>query len=277
MPEAWSQLQAWPTITLERLPDAGVARIVMNRPEKHNAFNRELLEAFLAALEVIRADESIRVVISKGSGRSYSSGNDLHDLRDRKLEDWDRATPSTRVYETVRTFPRIMVAQVHGYCLGGALALVNSHDLAIAATDAQLGMPEILRGSYGQNVTATLFHSNVPIKKASYLQLTGRNMSGAEADRLGLVSLAVAPDELEAVTTDLTRDIASRSPAALQHAKIAVQLGRDLALPEAIQVERLVTARMRTATDPLDDIDGYLRSQKGGTNVGYRRPADRAE
>lgn len=271
MTDEWTTIREWPFITLEQLPDAGVARIVMNRPEKHNALNGDLLTAFLDALETVRQDDRLKVVISKGSGRSYSSGNDLHDLKDRKLEDWDRATPSTRVYETVRTFPRITIAQIHGYCLGGALALVNSHDLAIAATDAKIGMPEILRGSYGQNVTATLFHSNIPIKKASYLQLTGRNLSGEDAERWGVVSAIASPEGLEATTTELAREIASRSSAALQHAKIAVQLGRDLALPEAIQVERLVTARMKSVSDPFGDIDAYLESQKGGTNVGYRR------
>jgi enoyl-CoA hydratase/carnithine racemase len=142
------------------------------------------------------------------------------------------------------------------------VALLNSHDLAVAATDAQIGMPEILRGSYGQNVTATLFHSNIPFKKASLMQLSGRNLSGEQADRLGLVSMAVEPAELEPVTVQLATEIASRNPAALQHAKIAVHLGRDLPLAHAIEVDRLVTARMLTATDPFERVDDYLKSRK---------------
>lgn len=275
MTDEWSLVREWPVLTLERLADAGVARVTLNRPQKRNALSHELIGAFLEALEEIRTDRSLQAVITRGAGPVFSAGLDLYDVakfHDKELEDWDRSTPATRLYETVRTFPRIMIAQVHGYCLGGAVALLNSHDLAVAASDAQIGMPEILRGSYGQNVTATLFHSSIPFKKASYIQLSGRNLSGDEADRLGLVSLAVDKAELEETTLTLAKEIASRHPAALQHAKIAVQLGRDIPLPQAIEVDRLVTARMRTAVDPLGDVGDYLQSQKGGTNVDYKRP-----
>ena len=75
-----------------------------------------------------------------------------------------------------------------------------SHDLAFAATDAQLGMPEIIRGSFGQNATSNLFHSGIPKKKAAMIQFLGDNLSGAEADRTGLVSRSVEAAELEAFT-----------------------------------------------------------------------------
>jgi enoyl-CoA hydratase/carnithine racemase len=269
----WSAMREWPVLRLERLAETGVARVVLNRPEKRNALSHELVAAFLDALELVRSDDSLRVVITKGNGPAFSAGLDLHDLKkfhQRRLEDWDLATPATRLYETVRTFPRIMVAQIHGYCLGGAVALVNSHDLAIAANDAQIGMPEILRGSFGQNVTATLYHSNIPFKKAALLQLTGHNLSGTEADRLGLVSMAVAADELDERTQELATEIATRHPAALAHVKVAVQLGRDLPLPHALEVDRLVTSRLRRAVDAEGDVTNYLESQRGGTNLAYK-------
>ena len=119
--------------------------------------------------------------------------------------------------------------------------------------------------------TAALLHAGLPMKKFAMLQLSGRNLSGEEADRLGLVSAAVPGGELEAFTVTLAREIASRHPAVLQHAKIAVHLGRDIPLPQAMEVDRLVTARLRTAMDPTSTVDDYLGSQKGGTNTGYRR------
>jgi hypothetical protein len=84
--------------------------------------------------------------------------------------------------------------------------------------------------------------------------------------------MAVDESELETATNTLAREIASRHPAALQHAKIAVQLGRDLPLPHAIQIDRLVGARMSLAVDPLGHVENYLDSQKGGTNMEYTRP-----
>jgi enoyl-CoA hydratase/carnithine racemase len=271
----WLQLQEWPELVLERLDDAGVARITLNRPDKRNAWNRALCVAFLAALDIVRADRELKVVITRGAGAVYSSGLDLNFLREVSngpLADWDRPSLTIQIAEAVRAFPRIMIAQVHGYCLGGALGIMNCHDLVYAAEDAQLGMPEILRGSFGQLVTSTLLHSGLPVKKLAHIALVGRNISGKEADTLGIVSQAVPADRLEALTVGIAREIASRHLAPLEHHKIAVQMGRDLSLSQAIELDQLVGQRLRRAMDPLDDVEAYLKSQKGGPNLSYKRP-----
>jgi enoyl-CoA hydratase/carnithine racemase len=148
---------------------------------------------------------------------------------------------------------------------------MNCHDLVYAAEDAQLGMPEILRGSFGQLVTSTLLHGGLPIKKLAHIALVGRNISGREADALGIISQAVPAERLEQHTIGIAREIASRHLAPLEHHKITVQMGRDLSLAQAIQLDQLVGQRMRRAMDPLDDVESYLESQTGGPNVGYKR------
>ena len=148
---------------------------------------------------------------------------------------------------------------------------MNCHDLVFAADDAQLGMPEILRGSFGQLVTSTLLHAQIPIKKLAFIQLVGRNITGAEADRLGIVSQALPTAQLESTTVQIAREIASRHLAPLEHAKIAVQIGRDLSLADAIKLDQLVGSRLRHAMDPTGEVETYLESQKGGPNLGYKR------
>jgi enoyl-CoA hydratase/carnithine racemase len=274
MADTWQNLKEWPELILERLDDAGVARIVLNRPDKRNCWNRALCLAFIDALEIIRADRELKVVITKGAGPVYSSGLDLTFLREisnAPLTDWDRPSLTIRIAEALRAFPRIVIAQVHGYCLRGALGIMNCHDLVYAAEDAQLGMPEVLRGSFGQLVTATLLHSGLPVKKLAHIALTGRNISGREAASLGIVSEAVPAEQLEAHTVGIAREIASRHLAPLEHHKITVQMGRDLSLSQAVQLDQLVGQRMRRAVDPLDDVESYLESQKGGPNLSYRR------
>src|SRR3954466_11138270 len=140
-------------------------------------------------------------------------------MSDGPLLDWDRPSPTIRLAEALRGFPRIMIAQVHGYCLGGALGIMNCHDLVFAAEDAQLGMPEVLRGSFGQLVTATLLHSGLPVKKLSLIALVGQNISGKEADALGIISQAVPASELEAHTIAFARDLSTRHLAPLEHHK----------------------------------------------------------
>jgi enoyl-CoA hydratase/carnithine racemase len=177
------------------------------------------------------------------------------------------------IVKLLRDGPQISIALVHGYCLGGGLVLVNACDLAFAAEDAQLGMPEIIRGSYGSSATPTLFHSRLPVKTAFYLSLTGRNLSGLEAARVGLVSQALPMAELESFVYTVARELATRNPAALEHAKIAAYTELDLPFDLAIKADDAIAHRMRAYTNPLSDVEGYLRSQKGGTNTGYRAPA----
>src|SRR5437868_1782942 len=152
MADDWQAIKEWPELILDRLADAGVARITLNRPEKRNCWNRPLCNAFLQSLDIIRADKELKVVITRGAGTVYSSGLDLTFLREVSngpLLDWDRPNLTIQIAEDIRAFPRIMIAQVHGYCVGGALGIMNCHDIVFAAEDAQLGMPEVLRGSFG--------------------------------------------------------------------------------------------------------------------------------
>ena len=274
MTDKWRTLKQWPELILEQLEDAGVARVVLNRPDKRNCLNEPLVAAWFEALDIVRADRDIKVVITKGAGICFSSGLDLHFLRKVSEEprDWDRPTPTVQMAEVLRGFPRIVIAQVHGYCLGGALGIMNCHDLVYAAEDAQIGMPEILRGSFGQLVTSTLLHGGLPVKKLAHIALTGRNVTGKEADALGIVSQAVPAAELESFTTEIAREIASRHLAPLEHHKITVQMGRDLSIAQAIQLDQLVGQRLRRAMDPLNDVEAYLKSQKGGPNAEYKRP-----
>jgi enoyl-CoA hydratase/carnithine racemase len=273
--DSWQKIEEWPELILERLEGAGVARITLNRPDKRNSWNRPLCLAFMDSLEIIRADKELKAVITKGAGSVYSSGLDLNFLREVSngpLLDWDRPNLTIQIAEAVRVFPRIVIAQVHGYCLGGALGIMNCHDLVYAAEDAQLGMPEILRGSFGQLVTSTLLHGGLPVKKLAHIALTGRNISGKEADALGIISQAVPTPELERHTTGIAREIASRHLAPLEHHKITVQMGRDLSIAQAIQLDQLVGQRLRRAMDPLNNVESYLKSQKGGPNLDYKRP-----
>ena len=275
MADKWIVNKEWPDLILERLEDAGVARITLNRPEKRNALNEALVEAFFESLEIIRADRDIKAVVTRGAGKVYSAGLDLHFLRDVSNEgllDWDRPTPTIQLAEALRGFPRIMIAQVHGYCLGGALGIMNCHDLVFAANDAQFGMPEILRGSFGQLVTSTLIHGSIPMKKVTLMQLVGKNISGEEADRWGVISQSMPLVELEDTVTEIARELGSRHLAPLEHSKITVQVGRDLSMSQAIELDQLVGQRLRRAMDPLGDVDSYLQSQKGGPNLKYKRP-----
>jgi enoyl-CoA hydratase/carnithine racemase len=264
-----------PLVVSEVNESTGVAVIKLNRPRKKNALSIALLRELRGQLASIRSNDDIRCIILNGEGDCFSAGRDLHDMRDatRKPAPWpDEADSVIGVVRALREAPQITIAAVQGYCLGGGMVLMNGCDLAIAAEDAKIGLPEILRGSYGRSATLTLFHSRIPLKQAFLIQLTGKNLTGAEAARLGLVSLAVPGHDLQRRVIELATEIATRDRIALAHAKIAAYTELDLPFDLAIKADDAISHRMRLYTDPLSDVEGYLKSQKGGSNTRYRRP-----
>ena len=255
--------------------DIGVGLVRLNRPKKKNALSVALLGQLMAAINELSKEDSIRCIVLEAAGDTFSAGRDLQDMRDfergRARFDDDEGT-TMGVVRALRRSPKITIASVQGYCLGGGFVLMAGCELAVIARDAKVGMPEILRGSYGRSATPTLFHSRIPIKHAFMFQLTGRNISGEEAQRLGLASVAVPAADLQRETMALATEIATRSQVALEHAKIAAYSEMDLPFDLAVKMDEAVSHRMRFYTDPLADVEGYLKSQKGGTNQGYRRP-----
>ena len=253
----------------------GVAWLTLNRPEKKNALSVALLAEVSSILRSLAENDKIRCIVTTGAGDSYSSGRDLYDMRGQDNRRRTRGFGGVaEIVDIMRKLPQVTVAKVRGWCLGGGLALINGHDLVISSDSAKFGMPEVIRGSYGATATPSLFHAGIPFKKAFYISLTGRNLSGAEAERVGLVSQVVGDKELDSFVETLAKEIGSRNGATLENAKIAAYMQKDLPFDMALRADDLVQHRLRYYTNPLNDVEGYLHSQKGGGTVKYVKPED---
>jgi enoyl-CoA hydratase/carnithine racemase len=254
--------------------EEGIAWLTLNRPERKNALSKALMAEIIDCLKELRENDKIRCIITTGAGDSFCSGLDLYDLRDswKRKRRWEEGGTAREIITILRSCPQVTIAAVKGYCLGGGLVLLNGHDLAFAADTAKIGMPEVLRGSYGAIATPTLFQAGIPMKKAFYIQLSSENLTAEEAEKLGLVSKVVPEKQLMESVNKFAREIASRDPVTLEHAKIAAYMARDLDFNKALQVDDLVSHRQKFYTNPLNDVEEYLRSQKGGANLGYVKP-----
>ena len=256
--------------------NSGVAWLTLNRPEKKNALSVALLGELSNTLRSLADNDKIRCLVTTGAGDSYSSGRDLYDMRGQDNRRRTRGFGGVaEIVDIMRKLPQVTLAKVRGWCLGGGLALINGHDLVISSDTAKFGMPEVIRGSYGATATPSLFHAGIPFKKAFYISLTGRNLSGVEAERVGLVSQVVAEKELDNFVGTLAKEIGSRNGATLENAKIAAYMQKDLPFDMALRADDLVQHRLRYYTNPLNDVEGYLHSQKGGGTVKYVKPEDR--
>jgi enoyl-CoA hydratase/carnithine racemase len=254
--------------------DEHIAWMTLNRPEKKNCLSNSMMDKMITDIKAITEDRDIKVLVLSAAGDSFCSGLDLFDLREsnKKEHRFGRSESTREITQLLRKMPQITIASVQGWCLGGGIALLNACDLAIGAEDAKIGMPEILRGSYGEVATPTLFHAKIPLKLAFYISLTGRNLSGIEAARAGLLSQAVPAKDLETTVQQLAKELASRHRVTLTHAKLAGYTEVDLPFTDAMAADELIGHRQRFYMDPLNDVSDYLNSQKGGGNLGYKKP-----
>ncbi|MBI4334419.1 MAG: enoyl-CoA hydratase/isomerase family protein [Chloroflexi bacterium] len=205
--------------------DRTIARITLNQPEKLNVFDFPgqggICDDFHAALTEAEDDDDVKVVIMKGAGRAFCAGHDLSKVGTvygmGTGKEGERR-PSQRIrlkvdrktfYEghlRVALFPKVTIAQVHGYCVGEGTMYVELCDLAIASEDAVFGHVEQRIAAVGSNFLPLIILT-LGTKKAMELLLTGKRIDAREAERIGLVNKAVPRDKLEEEVNELASAI----------------------------------------------------------------------
>ena len=202
-----------------------IRRVTMNRPDARNAMSAEMRAQMLRALGDAATDPACRVVILAGAGADFSSGADLDELlRSRETE---AAVDYVKTFEdilrAVEEQPQPVVAQVRGAALGAGCLLVLACDLAVASTDARLGIPSARLGLVVNYESVERLVSAVGLKRASDLLEAGHEVAGADAAAWGLVNRAVPPGELDDAVDMLARRIAGRAPLSVRASKRGIR------------------------------------------------------
>ena len=195
--------------------DNQIARITFNLPEKLNVMDfpgdKGLLDDFQAALDVAAEDDDLKVVIIKGAGRSFCAGHDLtriFKVYEEQDKEPGKRRPSQRArlkidrkwkegHQKILLFPKVTIAQVHGYCIGEGALISEFCDIAIVADDAHISHAEQRLGFAGSGVNLLPLFQNLGYKRARELVLTGRAFDGKEAERIGWATKSVPFEKLE--------------------------------------------------------------------------------
>src|SRR5207237_9964678 len=185
-----------------------------------NALNIKTRAEGAAALDELRDDETVRVVVITGAGdKAFIAGADISEFAERTALTQRDVMTGRSLFTAIDTFPKPVIAMVNGYCLGGGCELAMACDLRIASERASLGQPEINLGIIpGGGGTQRLTHL-VGEGKAMELILTGEIINAQAAFTLGLVNHVVPADQLETKTMEVANRIAEKSPIALRLAK----------------------------------------------------------
>jgi len=252
------------TVTLDERH--GFARIVINRPAQRNAVNRAARQGLMRRLDEIRDRFSVAVIT--GEGESFCAGIDLkeeHADRERGVDTARQEWIDTLL--AIRAHPAIVIAAVNGYALGGGMSLINVSDLAIAAHEAQLGMPELGFAAYpgmaGPSTQLVLSR-----KRAAWMVLTARRIDGRTAEAWGLVNASVPRASLDAEVEALASHVAQFDPVALHASKRALDVipAAISDWPQAFAHGLEVNDRIRALTGA--QLDGVARFTHGKRNPG---------
>ena len=217
-----------------------VRHIVLNRPEKRNAMNQELLRALGAALREAADDPSVHCVVLRGEGPVFSAGVDLGELAQSAGEP-GLLRPFRGVFlecaNLCESMAKPVVCQINRACIGGALEVALGCDLRIASSDSQLGLPEVKFGIIPDVGGSTRLPAVVGLGRAKELIMTARLIGAEEAERIGLVNRVVAPEDLERATQELVDELTANSHIAVGRAKRVIDASARPALAQTLEME----------------------------------------
>jgi enoyl-CoA hydratase/carnithine racemase len=242
---------------LVAVEDRGAVRhLVLQRPEKRNALNGELIAALGEAIEAAAGDQSVRVVLLRGQGPMFSSGMDLNDLRElsrdpsnlRRYRD-----PILRWWNLLEEMPKPTICQIHGAALGGAFELALACDFRTMAEDAVAGIMEVRIGLLPDVGGCSRLPAVVGLGNAKELIMTGKVIDGREAHRIGFANRIAPAAELDAATETLANELLACAPRAVGLAKRVLDAAAKPALSVTLEQE---VAAQETLADSEDFAEG---------------------
>jgi enoyl-CoA hydratase len=253
--------QTYETLLVEQREH--VAIITINRPDKRKALNIKTREEGAAALDELRADDGVRVVVITGAGdKAFIAGADIGEFAGRTAVTQRDVMIGRSLFTAIDTFPKPVIAMINGYCLGGGCELAMACDLRIASERASFGQPEINLGIIpGGGGTQRLTHL-VGEGKAMELILTGEIIDAQVAHSIGLVNMVVPHEELAAKTLEIANRIAEKSPVALRLAKEAVKTAARSTLDEGLRREIDLFALCFSSADKDEGVNAFLEKRK---------------
>lgn len=240
-----------------------IALITINRPDKLNALNIKTREEMASALDELRNDQEIRVVVITGAGeKSFVAGADINEFAGRTAVEQRAVMKAKSIFTAAEDFPKPLIAMINGFCLGGGCELALSCDIRIASEKARFGQPEINLGIIPGGGGTQRLTRLIGEGKAMQMILTGEIIDAQEALRLGLVNEVHPAAELEAKTMELAGKIAEKSPVALAMAKTAVKAAARTTLREGLDQEIDLFAICFSTEDKEEGVSAFLEKRK---------------
>lgn len=251
------------TAMVLRSDDNGVATLRLNRPAQFNALSQAMLEALIAEVDAIAADDSVRVVVLAGEGKAFCAGHDLKEMRGNHTLAFQQALfrLCSKFMMKLVELPQPVIARIHGIATAAGCQLVSMCDLAVAADVSRFAVSGINVGLFCATPSVGLSR-NVGRKEAFEMLVTGDFIDAAEAQRRGLVNRVVPLEQLDAEVQKLAASICAKSPVAVRMGKQMFYKQLEMGLDAAYQLAAETMACNMMAEDAAEGIDAFIAKRK---------------
>jgi methylglutaconyl-CoA hydratase len=252
---------AYHTLKLEY--EGELAIVTLARPEKRNAISTQMIEELLASLAEVQSSAA-RVAILTGEGKAFCSGMDLDELRAiavrSAVEHLEDSRRMARLFRTVYSFPKPLIAAVNGHALAGGCGLATLADFTLAVPEAKFGYTEVRIGFIPALVSVFL-RRQIGDKRTRDLALTGRLFDAAEAQAMGLVNSVVAAEELMAEARKLAATLVAASPTSIARTKRLLVQFSEVELDREISMAIQENADIRATADFREGLGSFLEKR----------------
>lgn len=241
----------------------GVLFVFIDRPKVLNALNGQTVEEIGRVFAEARNDSAVKAVILTGGGeKAFVAGADINELAQKSpLTGKETSERGQFILSQIERFPKVVIAAINGFALGGGCELALACHIRIASEKAQIGLPEvtlgIIPGYGGTQRMARLLGKG----RALEMVLTGDRIGAAEAERIGLVNKVVPADQLIAAAEEMARKIASRSPVAVRAAIEAINSGSEMPFEEGQFLEATLFGLLCASEDMKEGMKAFLEKR----------------
>lgn len=240
----------------------GVCTLTLNRPERHNAFNAELINELLAALLKINNDDAVRVVVITGSGESFSSGADLEWMKaSAKFDEADNirdALQLSNLMHLLYDLTKPTIARINGPAFGGALGLIACCDIAVASDTALFAFSEVRLGLAPAVISPYILMSMGP-RHARRLFLTAERFTAEEALSFDLIHKVTTPSQLDDEIENQINMLLKGGPEAIKACKKLIPRLTNAQIEE--ELARLI-AKLRTSPEGQEGLTAFFEKRK---------------
>jgi methylglutaconyl-CoA hydratase len=255
--------KSYQTITYSK--EDSVARVTLNRPEIHNAFNEVMIQELIDVFKKISRDKDARVVVLTGNGKSFCAGADLNWMK--KVVDFSyeenlkESLELAELFYLIYSLPKPTIARVNGAAIGGGAGLVAVCDLVIASEKAKFSLSEVKLGLVPACISPYEVR-RVGEKNCRELFLTGERIDAQKALQFGLANQVVPADELDKAVDELVKQLSNSGPNALAMCKKLLQNVPQMGFDEVKKYTAEMIASLRMSDEGQEGMNAFLQKRK---------------